>query len=301
MKLEVKLGKLTLKNPITLASGAWGWGKEAKELLPLEKLGAFVTKSITLKPRKGNPPPRIAETAGGILNTIGLENRGFEAFLEEGIRELASLDLPLIASLAGENLEEYTLMASRLNEEVRVDGIELNISCPNVKKGLSFGSDPVLTAELVRKVRPLFRRTLIVKLTPNAPDIISVAQRAEGEGVDGLALVNTFLGMAINPRTRRSRLGLSQGGLSGPAIKPLALRLVWEVSRSVKVPIVGTGGIESGEDVVEFMLAGATAVAVGTAAFRRYDLPIRILEEFEQFLREEGISSVQELIGGFQA
>ncbi len=299
MKLEVKLGKLTLKNPITLASGVWGWGKEARELLPLEKLGAFITKSITLKARAGNSPPRIAETAGGVLNTIGLENRGFEAFLEEGLGQLSSVDLPLIASIAGETLEEYALMASRLEEEKRVDGIELNVSCPNVERGMVFGANPSLTAELVREVRPLFRRTLIVKLTPNAPDIFSVAKRAEEEGADALALVNTFLGMAINPRTRRSRLSRSQGGLSGPAIKPLALRLVWEVAGRIRVPVLGVGGIACGEDVAEFMLAGATAISIGTAAFRRYDLPLRILEEFEQFLREEKISSARELIGGF--
>jgi len=298
MNLSVPLGNLVIKNPILVASGTYGLGKEANSLIDLDKLGAFVSKTITKEVREGNPPPRICETACGLLNSIGLENPGIDAYLSKEIRFFDQLSVPLILSIAGQSVEDFCLLAQRLNDEKRVQGIEANISCPNVKEGMIFGQDPELTFTLVRALRQSFSRTLIVKLTPNTPQITEVALAAQEAGADCLSLVNTFLGMSIDWKTRRSRLGTLTGGLSGPAIKPLALRLVWEVYQKVNIPLIGMGGITSGEDALEFILAGASAVAVGSASFRWYNAPLMILEELESLLSSLHVENIKEIKGG---
>ena len=291
---------MSLKNPVMVASGTYGWGEEVAELVDLNKLGAFVTKSVTLKPRLGNPAPRLFETAAGLLNSIGLQNEGLETFRKTALPLFHSLSVPLIVSIAGESVEEYLKLAESLEEETRIDALEVNISCPNVKEGMLFGTSPKLTEELVKKLRPLSSKTLIVKLTPNTGEIKEVALAAESQGADCLSLVNTFLGMAIDCRSRRSRLSTTFGGLSGPAIKPLALRYVFEISRAVRIPVIGMGGITGGEDALEFIIAGASAVAVGSASFRRFDAPFKVLEELVSLFEELKIDSVEEVRGKFQ-
>lgn len=289
-----------MPNPVMVASGTYGWGEEAVSLLDLDQLGAFVTKTITLKPRLGNPPPRIWETPAGLLNSIGLQNEGLKVFLKKALPIFERFRVPLIVSIAGESVEEYLALAEALEDEHRVNALEVNVSCPNVKEGMLFGTSPRLTAELVRNLRRATSKTLIVKLTPNTGEIKEVAQAAENEGADALSLVNTFLGMAIDLRTRRSRLSTLFGGLSGPAIKPLALRYVFEVYRTVKVPIIGMGGITSGEDALEFIIAGASAIAVGSASFRRPDAPLQVLRELTSLFEELGVKSLKEIKGSFQ-
>jgi len=298
MQLDVRLGQLQMPNPVMVASGTYGGGEPATDLIPLDRLGAFVTKSITLHPRPGNPQPRIFETTGGLLNSIGLENAGIEEFLLHGLLPFQRITVPLVVSIAGESQAEYLQLAAILADRSRVDALEINISCPNVEKGCLIGSDASLTRELVTALRPLFPRSLIVKLTPNTPQLRQVAQAAQEAGADAIALVNTFLGMAINTRTRRSQLSRPFAGLSGPAIKPLALRLVWEVCQQVQIPVIGIGGIETGEDAAEFLLVGARAVQVGSATFRHYDAPLRVLKELQQLLEEEGIQQIDDWIGG---
>ncbi|MDI6868622.1 MAG: dihydroorotate dehydrogenase [Coprothermobacterota bacterium] len=300
MNLETCLGKLILPNPVMVASGTYGWGEEAVSLLDLDQLGAFVTKTVTLKPRLGNPPPRIWETPAGLLNSIGLQNEGLKVFLKKALPIFERFRVPLIVSIAGESVEEYLALAEALGDEHRVNALEINVSCPNVKEGMLFGTSPRLTAELVRTLRRATSKTLIVKLTPNTGEIKEVAQAAENEGADALSLVNTFLGMAIDLRTRRSRLSTLFGGLSGPAIKPLALRYVFEVYRTVKVPIIGMGGITSGEDALEFIIAGASAIAVGSASFRRPNAPLQVLRELTSLFEELGVKSLKEIKGSFQ-
>lgn len=280
-----------------VASGTYGWGKEVAELIDLDRLGAFVTKSVTLKPRLGNPAPRLWETTGGLLNSIGLQNSGLEAFRKQALPIFNSLNVPLIVSIAGESVEEYLKLAESLEEEPRIQALEINISCPNVKEGMLFGTSPKLTEELVKHLRRASSKTLIVKLTPNTGEIKEVALAAESQGADCLSLVNTFLGMAIDVRSQRSRLSTIFGGLSGPAIKPLALRYVFEVFHTVRVPIIGMGGILTGEDALEFILAGATAIAVGSASFRRFDAPLKVLNELLSLLEELKIGSLEEVRG----
>lgn len=289
-----------MPNPVMVASGTYGWGEEAVSLLDLDQLGAFVTKTVTLKPRLGNPPPRIWETPAGLLNSIGLQNEGLKVFLKKALPIFERFRVPLIVSIAGESVEEYLALAEALGDEHRVNALEINVSCPNVKEGMLFGTSPRLTAELVRTLRRATSKTLIVKLTPNTGEIKEVAQAAENEGADALSLVNTFLGMAIDLRTRRSRLSTLFGGLSGPAIKPLALRYVFEVYRTVKVPIIGMGGITSGEDALEFIIAGASAIAVGSASFRRPNAPLQVLRELTSLFEELGVKSLKEIKGSFQ-
>ncbi|MCR4428131.1 MAG: dihydroorotate dehydrogenase [Caldiserica bacterium] len=283
-----------------VASGTYGWGEEAESLIDLDSLGAFVTKTVTLNPRQGNPSPRIWETPSGLLNSIGLQNNGLNEFLKNSLPLFKKYRVPLVVSIAGETIDEFLDLAMTLESQSRVDALEINVSCPNVKEGMLFGTSPKLTGELVRKLRKACSKTMIVKLTPNTGEIKEVARAAEEEGADCLALVNTFLGMAIDPRTRRSRLATTFGGLSGPAIKPLALRLVYEVSKAVKTPVIGMGGIISGEDALEFIIAGAYAIAVGSASFRRPDAPIKVLEELESILDELGIESLEEIRGTFK-
>lgn len=283
-----------------VASGTYGWGEEAESLIDLDSLGAFVTKTVTLNPRQGNPSPRIWETPAGLLNSIGLQNDGLSEFQKTALPLFKNHRVPLIVSIAGETINEFLDLAIALESQSRVDALEINISCPNVKEGMLFGKSPKLTGELVRKLKKGCSKTMIVKLTPNTGEIQEVARAAEREGADCLSLVNTFMGMAIDPRTRRSRLATTFGGLSGPAIKPLALRLVYEVSKAVKIPIIGMGGITSGEDALEFIIAGASAIAVGSASFRRPDAPIKVLEELKSLLNDIGVENLEEIRGTFK-
>ena len=272
--MKIIIGKIKLKNPVMVASGTFGYAKEFEDLVDLKKLGAIVTKTITLKPKKGNPMPRVCETASGMLNAIGLENEGMKNFIDEKLPYLKKLGVPIIVSISGETIEEFSKLAKRLDKEESVDGIELNISCPNIKRqetrdkgqGL-IAQDKDATYTLVKGVRDVTAKTLITKLSPNVTDITSIAKAACKAGTDAVSLVNTFLGMAIDIETGKPKLGNVTGGLSGPCIKPIALRMVWEVSKNIKKPVIGIGGIMTKEDAIEFLLAGAKAIQIGTANF----------------------------------
>lgn len=299
MNLEVSIGKLKLKNPVMTASGTFGYGAEFAEFLDLNSLGAVVMKGISVKPREGNPPPRIHETACGMLNAIGLQNVGLEKFLKEKLPYMRQYDTKVVANILGSTPEEYVELAGSL-EEAGVDGIEMNVSCPNVEKGgIEFCAEPEMLGGLIRQVRGAVRAAaLIVKLSPSATDIRVPARVAQEEGADAISLINTIPGMAINARTRRPMLANVIGGLSGPAIKPVAVRMVWQASQAVNIPVIGMGGIRSAEDAVEFMLAGATAVAVGTANFVNPSSAADIVQGIVKYMEENNVKDVNEIIGG---
>ena len=300
--LTTRLGKLVLKNPVLVSSGTFGYGLEYEDLVEVEELGAVVLKTVTLKPRQGNPPPRIWETPSGMLNAIGLQNEGLEDLLNNKLPLLKKLKVPLIANIAGETIDEYVKLANRLDSVKEIRAIELNVSCPNVKKGcLSFGENAKLLEELVKAVRRVTGKTLITKLTPNVTDILSIARRAEGAGSDVLSLVNTFLGMAIDTRTRRPRLANITGGLSGPAIRPLAVRMVWQVAKAVKAPVIGMGGINSLEDALEFIMAGAAAISIGTANFINPNIAMEIIDGLRKYMVDNKIGNLSEIRGKLAA
>jgi dihydroorotate dehydrogenase (NAD+) catalytic subunit len=281
----MELAGIQMKNPVMVASGTFGWGREYSDYYDLNKLGAIVTKSITLLPREGNPPPRLVETAAGMLNSIGLQNEGIDHFLKEDLVFLGKFDAPTIVNIAGETVEEYAELARRLSKETIIKGIEVNISCPNVKQGgMSFGVDPELTKQVISAVKKATRQPVIAKLTPNVTDITVIAKAAAEAGADALSLINTLVGMSIDIETGDSRLGTRTGGLSGPAIKPIAVRMVYEVSRAVTVPVIGIGGIMTGSDAIEFFLAGAKAVQVGTANFVDTEAPIKVIKGIEDYV-----------------
>jgi len=299
MDLTVEIGKLKLRNPVMTASGTFGYGEEYSEFMDLNRLGAVVVKGLSLLPKEGNPPPRIVETAGGMLNAIGLQNIGIERFIQEKLPFLKQFNTPVIVNFFGDSVEEYAKAAERLSASEGIHGLEMNISCPNKQAGWCiFGTDPRVTFEVVSAVRKSTDLTLIVKLSPNVTDIGVMARAAEDAGADAVSLINTITGMAIDIATRRPRLANITGGLSGPAVKPVALRMVWEAYRAVKVPIIGMGGIMNGRDSIEFILAGATAVAVGTAHFINPVVSVQVLEEMENFMREQGVTHINNLIGG---
>jgi dihydroorotate dehydrogenase (NAD+) catalytic subunit len=277
LNMEVKIGSLKLKNPIMTASGTYGFGKEYGEYYDLSKLGAVVVKGLTLKPREGNKTPRIAETPAGILNSVGLQNPGLDAFLEQDLPYLRTYDTAVIANIAGNTVEEYCEMAEKLGSQV--DAIELNISCPNVKEGgVAFGTKCDSVYSITKSVKQHCRVPLIVKLSPNVRDIVEIALAAEEAGADCLSLINTLLGMAIDINCRKPILANVVGGLSGPAVKPVAVRMVYQVAKEVKIPVIGMGGISSWQDAVEFIIAGADAVAIGTYNFVNPKAPIEVLE-----------------------
>jgi dihydroorotate dehydrogenase (NAD+) catalytic subunit len=288
---------LTLRNPVMTASGTFGNGLEYARILDIEQLGAIVSKAITRKPRKGNVQPRIAETAAGMINSIGLQNIGIEAILKEVAPIWATWSVPVIANIAGETVSDYAELAARLDGVPGVSGIEMNISCPNVESGMEFGVDPRAAAEVTAAVRRQTGLPLIVKLTPNTNDVVGVAMAAVEAGADALTVINTYPAMRIDVRTRRPALGWGSGGLSGPALKPIAIRLVYLVARAVKVPIIGCGGITTGEDAVEYLMAGASAVQVGTATFTNPRASLDVLEGIDAFMRDNGIERVGGLIG----
>lgn len=296
--MNISIGSLQLKNPVMTASGTFGYGEEYDSLVDLNRLGAIIVKGISLLPRPGNPPPRIAETACGMLNAIGLENVGLEKFLTDKLPFLKNIKTPLIVNILGDTVGDYQQLAARLNDEEKVAALEVNISCPNVKQGgVAFGTDPAMAHAVTKAVCQHFSRPVIVKLSPNVTDITVIARAVEEAGADGVSLVNTVLGMAIDIHTCRPKLANIFGGLSGPAIKPIALRMVWQVAGSVTIPIVGIGGITTAADAIEFMQAGACGVQVGTTNFINPTATEEIIHGIKAYLTEKGMASVQELIG----
>lgn len=306
MELKVSVGSLEIQTPLVGASGAFGSGIELARAGALEGLGALVLKTVTVEPREGNPPPRVAETPSGMLNSIGLENPGLERFVEHVLPESAKLRVPLVASVAGRTPEEYALCAERVAETGLVAAIELNLSCPNDRSEsdgrgvLAFGQDPEAASRAVRAARSAASLPLWAKLTPNVTDIAAVGRSCEEAGADALIAVNTLLGIAVEVRSRRPVLSTVTGGLSGPALKPVALRAVWELSGAVTIPVIGCGGVESGEDVVAFLLVGASAVELGTAAIRDPGAPSRIARELGGLLSSCGAKSARELVGALE-
>lgn len=298
VNLAVQLGPLWLKNPVMVASGTFGYGQEYADFVPPERLGALVVKGISLKPRAGNPPPRIWETSGGMLNSIGLQNVGLRVFLEEKLPWLRALAVPVVVNIFGNTVDEYGELAAALDGQEGVAALEINISCPNVKAGgMVFGCEPAMIDQVVGAVRRQTRLPIITKLTPNVTDITITARAAEDAGSDILSLINTIAGMAVDITGRRPRLSTVIGGLSGPAIKPIALRQVWQVVGSVKVPVIGLGGITSAEDALEFLIVGAKAVQVGTANFVNPRATLEIIAGLESYLRDQGLVDINQVIG----
>lgn len=299
LNLSVNIGKIKFPHPVLVASGTFGYGDELKDLVELNKLSAIISKTITLDPKPGNPPPRIAETHQGILNAIGLENVGVDNFISQKLPLLKDIGAILIASIAGEKVSQYIALARRLNETEGISALELNISCPNVKTAgkILFAQDAKATSKLVKAVRKTTKLPLITKLSPNVTDIVCIARAAEEAGSDALSLVNTFSGLSIDINTKLPKLGNITGGLSGPAIKPLALRMVWEVARGVNIPLIGMGGIINSEDALEFIIAGATLVAVGTANFINPRASIEIINGIKEYLAKNKIKDIKNLIG----
>lgn len=296
--LRVSIGNIELENPVMTASGTFGYAQEFEDLVDLNRLGAIIVKGISLQPTKGNPPPRTIETPCGMLNAIGLENVGIDAFVEQKLPFLKTLKPPIFVNVYGRQEEEYAALAARIDQLDTVAGIEVNISCPNVKAGgLAFGVDPRAAYGVVEAVREKTDKLVIVKLSPNVTDIAEIARCVEDAGADALSLINTITGMAVDVETRRPVLANITGGLSGPAIKPVALRMVWQVAQTATIPIIGIGGIMKAGDALEFIIAGASAVQVGTANFVNPRATTDILDGLEEFMRANGISRITELVG----
>jgi dihydroorotate dehydrogenase (NAD+) catalytic subunit len=298
VETSVNIAGIKMKNPVMVASGTFGSGQDYVDFVTLEEIGAIVTKSVTLKPRTGNPPPRLCETPSGMLNTIGLENPGIEKFIRVDLEFLKKFKTPVIVNIAGETLDEYIELAQILDKQDRANGIEINISCPNVEKGcISFGIDPLATMEVVRAVRKQTKKPLITKLTPNVTDIKIIAKAAEEAGSDAISAINTMLGMAIDINSRKPRLSMGSGGLSGPAIKPIAVRMVNEISRTVKIPVIGIGGIMNANDALEFILAGASAIQVGTGNFVNPRASTDIAEGIKKYLSANKFTGIKDIVG----
>ncbi|MBI1871231.1 MAG: dihydroorotate dehydrogenase [Chlamydiae bacterium] len=301
MNLSVQLGRLKLKNPVTVASGTYGYGEEFSELVDLNQLGGIAVKGLTLKPRKGNPPQRIVETPSGMLNSIGLQNVGVDTFIEKKIPFLKKFDTQVIANINGVSDEEYEELAKRLEPIQEVAALEINLSCPNVKEGgIHFGSKPDKIYEVTSRVRKAFSRGVLTKLSPNVTDIVPMAEAVEAAGADGISMVNTLVGMAIDVERRQPVLKSITGGLSGPAIKPIALRMVYEVHSKLDIPILGMGGIATVEDALEFLMAGATAISIGTANFYNPLTPLKILDGLKKYMEKFNFKKISEITGSLK-
>jgi dihydroorotate dehydrogenase (NAD+) catalytic subunit len=298
--LSVTIAGLQMKNPVMTASGTFGYGKEYAELMDLNQLGALITKGISLKPMEGNSPPRIWETPAGMLNAIGLQNVGVKGFIQDKLPFLSKLHIPVIVNILGHTLREYQEVARHLNDQPGIAALEVNISCPNVAQGgMAFGSQPRTAFKVISKVRQTTRLPLIAKLTPQVTDIAAIAKAVEGAGADAVSLINTIPAMAVDVDTRRSKLGRINGGLSGPAVRPVALRLVYLVVQSVSIPVIGLGGIRTAEDALEFLIVGARAVQIGTANFIKPTAALEIIEGIKKYLKAKKIPRVTDLIGSF--
>lgn len=296
--LNVKIGNLELKNPVMTASGTFGYGVEFADFVPLDELGGIIVKGTTLHAREGNDYPRMAETASGMLNCVGLQNKGVDYFCEHIYPQIKDIDTNMIVNVSGSSPETYAECAARIDQLEKIPAIELNISCPNVKQGgMAFGVTCEGAASVVRAVRERYHKTLIVKLSPNVTNIADIACACEAEGADAVSLINTLMGMAIDVERRQPLLSIGTGGLSGPAIKPVALRMVWQVAKAVKIPVVGLGGISTAIDAVEFLMAGATAIEIGTANFLDPTVTIKVRDGLNEWLDRHGCSSVYEIIG----
>ncbi len=300
-KLAVDIGGIKLKNPVMTASGTFGFGQEYAQFYDLSLLGGLVVKGTTLNPRLGNPLPRIAETPAGMLNSVGLQNPGVDYVIEKELPWLSKYDVSVIVNVSGHSLEEYGEIVERLDRAEGVDGVEINISCPNVKEGgMSFGTDPAIAEDVIKLVRGKTKLPVIAKLSPNVTDIAEIAKAVEAGGANAVSLINTVLGMAIDIKKRRPVLANIVGGLSGPAIKPIAVRMVWQVAQAVKIPVIGMGGIVSVEDALEFFLAGASAIAVGAGNFHNPRAAVEIVQGLEKWLQEEKIEDIRDIIGALE-
>ena len=299
LQTQVNIGRdLVIKNPVMTASGTFGYGTEYADFIDLNRLGGILVKGTTLHPREGNPYPRMAETPSGMLNAVGLQNKGVDYFCDHIYPTIRDYDTAMIVNVSGSQLEDYIETAEKVNALDDIPAIELNISCPNVKEGgMAFGVTCAGAASVVRAVRPVYDKTLIVKLSPNVTDITEIARAVEAEGADSISMINTLLGMAIDAERRRPVLSTITGGLSGPAVKPIALRMVWQTAQVVKIPIIGMGGIASATDAIEFLLAGATAIEVGTYNFVDPTATIKIVEGIEDYMRQHGFSDIHQIIG----
>ena len=298
VNLGISIGSLHFKNPVITASGTFGYGSEFDDFIDVSRLGGIILKGTTIEPREGNPYPRMAETASGMLNSVGLQNKGIEYFEKNIYPKVTQYNTNVIVNVNGSYIEDYIALAERINKLEKIPAIELNISCPNVKMGgMAFGTNPVSAREVVRAVRNVYSKVLIVKLSPNVTDITEFARIAEEEGADSVSLINTLLGMKVNIRTMKPSLSTITGGLSGPAVKPVALRMVWQVANAVKIPVIGLGGIMNADDAIEFFLAGADAVQIGTASFIEPGCSVTILEGIEKYLNDKGFSDIKEIVG----
>lgn len=296
--LNIKIGSLAFRNPVLLASGTCGYGSELEDFIDLSDLGGIIVKGTTLEPREGNPYPRMAETASGMLNAVGLQNKGIDYFERNIYPVLARFDTNIIVNVNGNTVEEYSELSDRIDRLEGIHAIELNISCPNVKRGgMIFGTNTSSAREVIAAVRKVYHRTLIVKLSPNVTDITEFARISEDEGADAVSLINTLLGMAVDSRTMKPRLSTITGGLSGPAVKPVALRMVWQAANAVKIPVIGVGGIMDADDALEFILAGATAVQIGTATFIDPGTAIKVVKGIDSYLDKKGFTSVSDITG----
>jgi len=296
--LKVEIGSLRLKNPVMTASGTFGYGLEFEDFVPLDQIGGIIVKGTTLQPREGNDYPRMAETAQGMLNCVGLQNKGVDYFCQQIYPRIKNIDTNLIVNVSGNTPEDYAECAARIDALEKIPAIELNISCPNVKEGgMAFGTSCAGAASVVRAVRKRYHQTLIVKLSPNVTSIADIARAVEDEGADSVSLINTLMGMAIDVEKRQSVLSIHTGGLSGPAVKPVALRMVWQVAKAVKIPVIGLGGISNATDAIEFLMAGASAIQIGTANFLDPTVTLKVRNGIDLWLDNHGVKDVKEIIG----
>ena len=296
--LNIDINGLSLKNPVLTASGTFGYGPEFQDFIDLERLGGFIVKGTTLKHREGNPYPRMAETPSGMLNAVGLQNKGVDYFIEHIYPTIKDVNTNILVNVSGSTIADYVATAEKINALDRIPAIELNISCPNVKEGgMAFGTSCVSASEVVKEVRKVYKKHLMVKLSPNVTSIQEIALAVEGAGADSVSLINTLMGMAVNVKTRKPVLSTITGGLSGPCVKPVALRMVWQVAKAVKIPVVGLGGISCANDAIEFLLAGASAIQIGTANFIDPTVTIKVIDGINDYLDQNGFTSVKEIIG----